>query len=85
MNSDPLIIQFVASRYTDYATASSSLNMCIQLAILRSGMCASVRIGVTEERCWALFYMPLYKFLKNLLNVLVRIENEVGVQKKNKK
>jgi hypothetical protein len=26
---------------------------------------------VTEERYWALFYMPLYKFLHNLLNVLV--------------
>jgi hypothetical protein len=29
----------------------------------------------TEERYWALFYMPLYTFLHNLLNVLVEIAN----------
>jgi hypothetical protein len=30
----------------------------------------------------ALFYMPLYKFLLNLLNVLVQIANKMGLQKK---
>jgi hypothetical protein len=38
--------------------------------------------SVTEERYWALFYMPLYTFLHNLLNVPVQIANKVGLQKK---
>jgi hypothetical protein len=37
---------------------------------------------VKEERCWALFYMPLYTFLHSLLNVLVQIANKIGLQKK---
>jgi hypothetical protein len=37
---------------------------------------------VTEEPYWALFYMPLYTFLHNLLNVLVQITNKMGLQKK---
>jgi hypothetical protein len=36
---------------------------------------------VTEERYWALFYMPLYTFIHNLLNVLVQIANKMGIQK----
>jgi hypothetical protein len=37
---------------------------------------------VTEECYRALFYMPLYTFLHNLLNVLVKIANKMGLQKK---
>jgi hypothetical protein len=37
---------------------------------------------VTEERYWALFYMPLYMFLHSLLNVLVHIASKVGLQKR---
>jgi hypothetical protein len=36
----------------------------------------------TEERYWALFYMPLYTFLHNLLNALVQIANKMGLQEK---
>jgi hypothetical protein len=36
---------------------------------------------ITEERYWALFDMPLYTFLHNLLNVLVQIANRMGLQK----
>jgi hypothetical protein len=36
---------------------------------------------VTEERYWALFYMPLCTFIQNLLNVLVQIASKMGVQK----
>jgi hypothetical protein len=36
---------------------------------------------VTEERYWALFYMPLYTFIHSLLNVLVQIANKMGLQK----
>jgi hypothetical protein len=36
----------------------------------------------TEERYWALFYMPLYTSLHNLLNVLVQAANKMGLQKK---
>jgi hypothetical protein len=38
---------------------------------------------VTEERYWALFYMPLYTFLHSLLNVLVQIANKMGLQNEN--
>jgi hypothetical protein len=37
---------------------------------------------VTEERYWALYCMPLYMLLHNLLNVLVQIANKMGLQKK---
>jgi hypothetical protein len=37
---------------------------------------------VTEEHYWALFYMPLYTFIHNLLNVLVQIANKIRLQKK---
>jgi hypothetical protein len=35
---------------------------------------------VTEERYWALFYMQLYTFLHNLLNVLAQIANNMGLK-----
>jgi hypothetical protein len=38
---------------------------------------------VTEERYWTLFYMPLYTFLQNLLNVLVQIANKWDYKKYN--
>jgi hypothetical protein len=34
-----------------------------------------------EERYWALFYMPLYTFLHNLLNVPVQTANAMGLHK----
>jgi hypothetical protein len=37
---------------------------------------------VTEERYWALFYMPLYTFIHNLLNVLVQTADRMGLQNK---
>jgi hypothetical protein len=39
-------------------------------------------LPITEERYWALFYMPLYTFLHNLLNVSEQTANKMGVQKK---
>jgi hypothetical protein len=36
---------------------------------------------ITEERYWALFYMPLYTFIHNLLNVLVQTANKIGIKK----
>jgi hypothetical protein len=42
----------------------------------------ALNLLVPEERYWALFYMPLYTFLHNLLNVLVQIANKMGLQKK---
>jgi hypothetical protein len=41
----------------------------------------ALNLLVTEESYWALFYMPLYTFLHNLLNVLVQIANIIGLQK----
>jgi hypothetical protein len=35
----------------------------------------ALNLLVTEERYWALFYMPLYTFIHNLLNVLVQIRS----------
>jgi hypothetical protein len=32
----------------------------------------ALNLSVTEERYWAPFYMPLYTFLHNLLNVVVK-------------
>jgi hypothetical protein len=40
----------------------------------------ALHLLVTEERYWALFYMPLYTLLHNLLNVLVQIENNMGLE-----
>jgi hypothetical protein len=42
----------------------------------------ALNLLVTEERYWALFYIPLYMFIHNLLNVLVQIANKMGLQKK---
>jgi hypothetical protein len=36
----------------------------------------------TEERYWALFYMPLYTFIRGLLNVLVQVANKMRLRKK---
>jgi hypothetical protein len=36
---------------------------------------------VTEERYWAVFYMPQYTFVHNLFNVLVEIANKMGFKK----
>jgi hypothetical protein len=36
---------------------------------------------VTEECYRALFYISLYTFIHNLLNVLVQIANKMGLQK----
>jgi hypothetical protein len=41
----------------------------------------ALNLLVTEERYWALFYMPPYTFEHNLLNVLVQIANKMGLQK----
>jgi hypothetical protein len=41
----------------------------------------ALNLLVTEERYWALFYMPLYTFLHNLLDVLVQIANKTGLRK----
>jgi hypothetical protein len=41
----------------------------------------ALNLSVTEERYWALFYMPLYTFIHNLLIVLVQIANKMGLQK----
>jgi hypothetical protein len=41
----------------------------------------ALNLLVTEERCWALFYMSMYTFIHNLLNVLVQIANKMGLQK----
>jgi hypothetical protein len=38
--------------------------------------------SVTEERYRALFHMPLYTSIHNLLDVLVQIANKMGLQKK---
>jgi hypothetical protein len=51
-----------------------------EIHFLRSTTCL-----VTEERYSALFYMPLYKFLHNLLNELVQIANKIELQKENYK
>jgi hypothetical protein len=37
---------------------------------------------ITEERCSALFYMSMYTFIYNLLNVLVQIANKMGFKRK---
>jgi hypothetical protein len=41
----------------------------------------ALNLLVTEECYWVLFYMPLYMFLRNLLNVLVQITNKMGFEK----
>jgi hypothetical protein len=41
----------------------------------------SLNLLVTEERYRALFYMPPYTFIRNLLYVLVQIANKMGLQK----
>jgi hypothetical protein len=43
----------------------------------------AMNLLVTEERYWVPFYMPLYTFLQNLLNLLVHIASKIGLQKKN--
>jgi hypothetical protein len=40
-----------------------------------------LNLSVREERCWALFYMPLYTFIHILLNVLVQIANKMRLRK----
>jgi hypothetical protein len=40
----------------------------------------ALKILVTEERYWTLYYMPLYTFIYNLLNVKVQIANKTGLQ-----
>jgi hypothetical protein len=42
----------------------------------------ALNLLVTEECYLAHFYMALYTFLHNLLNVLVQIANKMGLQKK---
>jgi hypothetical protein len=42
----------------------------------------ALNLTVTEEHYCVLFYMLLYTFLHNFLNVLVQIANEMGLQKK---
>jgi hypothetical protein len=42
----------------------------------------TLNLLVKEERYSALFHMPLYKFLHNLLYVLVQIANKIGLHKK---
>jgi hypothetical protein len=42
----------------------------------------ALNLLVTEESCWALFYMSFYTFLHNLLNILVQNSNTIGLQKK---
>jgi hypothetical protein len=37
----------------------------------------ALNLLVTEERYWALFYMPLYTILHTLLNVLAQIANKM--------
>jgi hypothetical protein len=44
----------------------------------------ALNLLVTEERYWALFYMPLYTFLHYLLNALVQIANKMGLKKNSK-
>jgi hypothetical protein len=39
---------------------------------------------VTEKRCWALFYMSMYRPIHNLLNALVQIANKMGFKRKKK-
>jgi hypothetical protein len=54
------------------------LKMCLHFSLLSNP-------PLTEERYWALFYMPLYTsihVLRNLLNVLVQTANNMGLQKK---
>jgi hypothetical protein len=41
----------------------------------------ALNLLVTEESYRALFHMPLYTFLHNLLNVLVHIAVKIGLQK----
>jgi hypothetical protein len=41
----------------------------------------ALNLLVTEERYWALFYMPLYTFLHNFLNLLAQIANKMGLHK----
>jgi hypothetical protein len=41
----------------------------------------ALNLLVTEERYWALFYVSLYTFMHNLLNVLVQIANKMGLKK----
>jgi hypothetical protein len=58
----------------------SYCNSCICSSSLSGLVCKShsqniqeaLNLLVREERCWALFYMPLYMFIHNLLNVLVQ-------------
>jgi hypothetical protein len=40
-----------------------------------------LKLLVTEERYWALFYMPLYKLLQNFPNALVQNANKTRLQK----
>jgi hypothetical protein len=41
----------------------------------------TLNLLVTEERYWALFYMPLHKLVHNVIIVLVQIANKMGLQK----
>jgi hypothetical protein len=40
----------------------------------------TLNLLVTEGSYWALFYMPLYKCVHNLLNVLAQIGNKIGLK-----
>jgi hypothetical protein len=42
----------------------------------------ALNLLIAEKSYWALFYMPLYAFLHNLLTVLVEIANRMRLQKK---
>jgi hypothetical protein len=42
----------------------------------------ALNLLITQDRYCARFYMPLYTFLHNLLNVLVQIANKMGLRRK---
>jgi hypothetical protein len=62
----------VKVRRTDVGLVYKSYSQKAQEALI---------LFVTEERYWALFYMPLYTYLHNLPNVLVQTANQMSLEK----
>jgi hypothetical protein len=59
-----------------------SISCCTEsiLVLLSLKLQEAQCLSVTEERYCAHFYMPLYKIIHNLLNVLVQTTNKIGLQ-----
>jgi hypothetical protein len=66
---------------TIYLLLNNTINILLPILVYSQKPQETLNLLVTEDCYWALFYMPLYMSLHNLLNVLVQIANKMGFKK----